>query len=224
LNLGTHVGDAAGAVRANRRLLARAARLPREPAWLNQVHGTTVIDLDAVAADGYADGAVTSRPGVVCALLTADCLPILLADAEGTRIGALHAGWRGLAGGIIANGVVAMNRPPARLRAWLGPAIRQAAYEVGDEVRDAFLRRSPAFEAAFARARPGHWRADLAGLATVLLQHAGVTSIRDCGLCTHADPDRFFSHRRDGRCGRMATLIWITPPSRERVRTPARSA
>jgi YfiH family protein len=208
MNLAAHVGDAAEAVRENRRRLVRGLELPSEPAWLDQVHGTRIADLD-VAPSGPADGAVTRTRGVVCAILTADCLPVLLADRAGTRIGAAHGGWRGLAAGILPAAVAAMGTPPADLLAWLGPAIGPKAYEVGAEVRAAFLAADPAAHAAFTRNARGRFQADLYALARLSLAAAGVTTVFGGGFCTSTDAQRFFSHRREAPCGRMASLIWL---------------
>ena len=207
LNLATHVRDDAVAVAANRARLRAALALPREPAWLDQVHGTHVLDLDTdpVAA---ADGAVTARAGVVCAVLTADCLPVLLCDAAGRRIGVAHAGWRGLLDGVLPAAVRALRVPPDQILAWLGPAIGQAAYEVGTDVRDAFLAAAPQAATHFMENPRGRWQADLYGLARDSLGAAGVTAVYGGGFCTFRESARFFSHRREAPCGRMATLIW----------------
>jgi YfiH family protein len=159
-----------------------------------------------------ADGAVTARAGVVCAVLTADCLPVLLCDAGGRRVGAAHAGWRGLLGGVLPAAVRAMAAPPGRLLAWLGPAIGQAAYEVGADVRDAFLAGQPDAAAHFAQNSRGRWQADLYGLARDSLRAAGVTAVYGGGTCTFRESARFFSHRREAPCGRMAALIWRDLP------------
>jgi hypothetical protein len=211
LNLATHVGDDPRAVAANRSRLRAALRLPAEPSWLEQVHGTRVLDLDRDDI-GAADGAVTTRTGVVCAVLTADCLSVLFCDAAGRRIGAAHAGWRGLLGGVLSAAVAALRTPPAELLAWLGPAIGPAAYEVGAEVRDAFVARSASAERRFAPNARGRWQADLYGLARDALAGAGVTAVHGGGFCTFNDATRFFSHRREAPCGRMATLVWLEQP------------
>jgi purine-nucleoside/S-methyl-5'-thioadenosine phosphorylase / adenosine deaminase len=211
LNLATHVGDDAAAVAANRARLRAALALPCEPAWLDQVHGPRVLDLDteAIAA---ADGAVTARAGVVCAVLTADCLPVLFCDTAGRRVGVAHAGWRGLLGGVLPAAVRALGVPPDQLLAWLGPAIGQAAYEVGADVRDAFLALQPKAAAHFAENTRGRWQADLYALARDSLSAAGVTAVYGGEFCTFRESARFFSHRREAPCGRMATLIWREPP------------
>jgi len=210
LNLGDHVGDAPADVTDNRRRLVAQLGLPSPPCWLTQVHGRRVLDLDA-ELPGEADGAVTSVVGRVCAVLTADCLPVLLASKDGSRVGAAHAGWRGLAAGVLPAAVTAMRVPPAELVAWLGPAIGPASYEIGAEVREAFVARDPSAERCFAVTRPGHWLADLYGLARLSLAAAGVEAVFGGGFCTFSDPARFFSHRRAAPCGRMATLIWRAP-------------
>ena len=216
-NLGSRCGDDPEAVAANRAELARIAGLPSAPAWLRQVHGTGVVQLAAPppvgAEEPEGDAAVTATPGVVLAILTADCLPVLLCDHHGTRIGAAHAGWRGLAAGVLEATVAAMESPPDALVAWLGPAAGPERYEVGTEVRDAFLRADVAAASAFTATRPGHWHVDLYALARQRLQAAGLpaAAIHGGGLCTIGDDTRFFSHRRDGRGGRMATLAWIAP-------------
>jgi polyphenol oxidase len=207
LNLATHVGDDAAAVAANRARLRAALALPCEPTWLDQVHGARVLDLDTEAA-AAADGAVTARAGVVCAVLTADCLPVLLCDTAGRRVGVAHAGWRGLLGGVLPAAVRALGAPPDQLLAWLGPAIGQQAYEVGAEVRDAFLAAHPMAATRFMANPRGRWQADLYGLARDSLGAAGVTAVYGGGFCTFRESARFFSHRREAPCGRMATLIW----------------
>jgi YfiH family protein len=210
LNLAAHVGDDLERVLENRRRLARAWRLPSEPCWLEQVHGAQVADLDT-AWTNPADGAVTGRSGVVCVILTADCLPVLLTDRAGTRIGAAHGGWRGLAAGILPAVVAALRWPPAELLAWLGPAIGAAAYEVGEEVRAAFVARDPRAHAAFTRNARGRFQADLYALARLSLEAAGVTAVYGGGSCTFTAAARYFSHRREAPCGRMASMIWLEP-------------
>lgn len=212
LNLAGHVGDDPSLVRANRARLRAALALPEEPRWLTQVHGARVLDLDREVA-GEADGAVTARAGTVCAVLTADCLSVLFCDRAGTRVGVAHGGWRGLAAGVLGAAVAAMDRAPADLLAWLGPAIGQAAFEVGADVRDAFLARDASAERHFAANARGRWQADLCGLARDALAAAGVAAVYGGGFCTFTDAARFFSHRREAPCGRMATLIWLAGPS-----------
>ncbi len=208
LNLGTHVGDDPAVVAANRARLR--GLLPAEPCWLNQVHGTTVVDLASHAGVPDADAAVSRRPGAVCVVMTADCLPVLLCDRAGTVVGAAHAGWRGLQGGVIEATVRAMGVPAAGLVAWLGPAIGPDAFEVGDEERAAFVADDPAAAAAFRPAGPaGKWLADLYLLARQRLAALGVASVHGGDACTVTDAARFFSYRRDGRTGRMASLVWL---------------
>jgi YfiH family protein len=209
LNLAAHVGDEAAAVAANRRSLLRAAGLPTEPVWLSQVHGAQVADLDAGAPAGPADAAFTRQTGRVCAILTADCLPILLAAQSGAVVAAVHAGWRGLAAGVIEAAVAALAAEPADLMAWLGPAIGPERFEVGAEVREALLQGDPQGGAAFATNARGRFMADLGELARRRLAAAGLTRIYGTPECTHARADRYFSHRRDGKSGRQATLIWL---------------
>lgn len=213
LNLATHVSDDASLVAANRARLRASLPLPAEPRWLEQVHGTRVVDLDRPAS-GAADGAVTARVGTVCAVLTADCLPVLLCARDGRRVGAAHAGWRGLLDGVLPAAVAALGVAPSELLAWLGPAIGQSAYEVGAEVRDAFVARSPSAAARFVANARGRWQADLYGLARDALGAAGVTDVHGGGFCTFTEAERFFSHRREAPCGRMATLIWLDDDAR----------
>lgn len=208
LNLATHVADVADDVAANRTRLAHALNLPGAPRWLTQVHGTRCVDAATIGEPVEADAAWTARPGVVCAILTADCLPILLCDRAGTRIAAVHAGWRGLCDGVIASTLAALAVPGADLCAWIGPGIGVAAYAVGAELRDRFMAVDADAQSCFVR-RNDTWYADLAGLARQQLTRAGVSEIADCGLCTYGDT-RFYSHRRDGVTGRFASLIWIS--------------
>ncbi|WP_394540078.1 peptidoglycan editing factor PgeF [Lysobacter enzymogenes] len=222
-NLGTLHGeqrDDPAAVLRNRALLAQAAGLPSAPRWLRQVHGAGVVRFDGApgsdepGGEPEADAAVTSTPGTVLAILTADCLPVLLAAHDGSEVGAAHAGWRGLADGVLEATVAAMRSEPARLRAWLGPAAGPQRYEIGADVRDAFLAVDAAAASAFVATRPGHWLVDLYALARQRLARAGLRAghVHGGGLCTISEPDRFFSHRRDRRTGRMATLVWMQTP------------
>lgn len=209
LNLGDHVGDDPSAVAENRRLLAARCALPVEPAWLQQVHGTAAVDAAQARMAPEADASFAHAPGAVCAILTADCLPVLLCDRSGTEVAAAHAGWRGLVGGVLDATLAAMNAPPAELLAWLGPAIGPDAFEVGPEVRAAFVERNPAHADAL-HAAGDKYLADIHAAARLELAQAGVESVYGGGLCTVSEPDRFFSYRRDGTCGRMASLIWLT--------------
>lgn len=215
-NLALHVGDDPDTVRHNRRALTEALHLPAEPAWLEQVHGADVVRLRpppggrvaaAPARPRRADAAFTTDARCVCCVLTADCLPVLICDADGTRVAAAHAGWRGLVGGVIEATVAALSAE--RLMAWLGPAVSQPCYEVGDEVRAASLRRFPEAADAFLRNDTGRWQADLYAIARAALARAGVERVYGGEYCTARDADRFFSHRREAPCGRMASLIWL---------------
>jgi YfiH family protein len=210
-NIAAHVGDDPRAVAQNRARLRAALRLPAEPAWLEQVHGHRVIDLDLLPGDaswGPADASVARVPGKVCVVQVADCLPVLFAAADGSAVGAAHAGWRGLAGGVLEATVRAMRTPPGQLLAWLGPAIGQENFEVGEEVRAAFLAADAAAAGAFVPSPRGRWQCDLYLLARRRLASLGMSAVYGGCWCTHADAGRFFSYRRDGRCGRMAALIW----------------
>jgi polyphenol oxidase len=209
LNLGTHVGDAPAAVARNRRRVSDALGLPAEPSWLAQVHGTHVVEPDDVAAGRVsADAIVVRARGPVAAVQVADCLPVLFASRDGTVVAAAHAGWRGLAAGVLEATVQRCAVPPGQLLAWLGPAIGPAHFEVGTEVRDAFVARAARAAGAFVPNAQGRWQCDLAHLARQRLQDAGVNAVFGAALCTYADRTRFFSYRRDGQCGRMAALIW----------------
>jgi YfiH family protein len=213
LNLGLHVGDLASDVERNRALLN--GMLPAAPNWLNQVHGTTVVDAADALPGTVADAMTTTRTGVVCAIQTADCLPLLLADRAGRVVGAAHGGWRGLAGGIVENTVARMREQGAiELVAWLGPAIGPGRFEVGDDVRQAFYSRGldgETVERAFRAidGRPGKFLADIYALARALLQSVEVTKVFGGDCCTVSDA-RFYSFRRDHATGRMASLIWLT--------------
>lgn len=206
LNLGARTDDDPAAVAANRARLQ--AHLPQPPKWLSQVHGATVVDADALQDIPAADASVARQPGTVCAILIADCLPILFTDRAGSCVAAAHAGWRGLAGGVIANTVARMPADPGDLLAYIGPGIGPDAFEVGDDVLHAFCDESPEHRSAFTALRPGKWLCDLPALARIALRRAGLTSIHGGSDCTVADPQRFFSHRRDRITGRMAALIW----------------
>jgi YfiH family protein len=207
-NLADHVGDDPRAVAENRALLAAALQLPAPPRWLQQVHGCEVAGADWQAGCA-ADACFADRPDVVCAVLTADCLPILLCNRAGSRVAAVHAGWRGLAAGIVERTLQAFTDPPGDILAWLGPAIGPAAFEVGEEVRAAFVAHHAAAATAFRPTRPGHWLADLYALARSRLAMRGVHQVWGGAFCTYNDADRFYSYRRDGVTGRMATLIWL---------------
>jgi YfiH family protein len=208
------VGDAPSDVLENRIKLAAACGLPVDAfGWLNQVHGTEVANLPAEGARAVpeADASYTRVVGKACTILTADCLPVILCDQNGTTVGAAHAGWRGLYGGVLENLVASMGLPGNALMAWLGPAIGPQAFEVGPEVRAAFLTQGPQAEVAFSSvgARKGHYMADIYLLARQRLKKLGVKNVYGGGLCTVTDSQRFYSYRRDGQTGRMATLIQL---------------
>lgn len=215
LNLGAHVGDVAGDVAENRRRLRQEAGLPAEPAWLSQVHGTLVADLDRfdgrdlAGAVPSADAAITRRPGRICTILTADCLPVLFASEMGDAVAAAHAGWRGLAAGVLEAAVAALRVEPRCLLAWLGPAIGPAHFEVGPEVREALVQGDPGAESAFATNSRGRFMADLPALACSRLARLGIERVYGGRACTYRSGDQYFSHRRDGKTGRQATLIWL---------------
>jgi YfiH family protein len=217
-NLGNRCGDEAFAVEANRASLKQRLDLPEQPYWLRQVHGTSVANGDDFAMSGddrvafasdepEADAAVARSPGVVLAVLTADCLPVFFCAADGTEVAIAHAGWRGLAAGVIEATLDRMSTPSADVLAWLGPAIGAVSYEIGEEVRAAFVDRDAADASAFTPTRPGHWRCDLYALARRRLETAGVRRIYGGGFDTFTDP-RFYSYRRAARTGRFASLIW----------------
>lgn len=216
-NFRTPDGDDPAAVRRNRDALPALLALPSAPHWLRQVHGTDVVRFDAPVTpseeEPTADASVTSAAGVVLAILTADCLPVVFAAKDGSEIAAAHAGWPGLSKGMLEAAIAAMRTPPDRLVAWIGPAAGPQRYEVGKDVFDAFVSRDAGAAVAFAPTRPGHWLADLPALARRRMTASGMETrdIHGGDLCTISDPARFFSHRRDGRSGRIATLAWIQP-------------
>jgi len=185
------------------------AQLPADPLWLRQVHGVEVVDADGAAQGTAADASFTTRKNIVCAVMAADCMPVLFADERGEAVGAAHAGWRGLCAGVIEATVAAMNVPPGRLLAWLGPAIGPEVYEIGEEVRDAFLRRDARAASAFTPTRPGHWRLDLYAVARQRLAALDVSRVYGGGFCTATDAARFFSYRRDKSAKRMAAAVWL---------------
>ena len=211
MNLGAHVGDDPAAVAANRAQLVRHLELPEEPRWLQQVHGARVIRAGSREfSDGPpdADAVVCPKGRHVLAVMTADCLPVLLCDTHGRGLAAIHCGWRSLAAGIIGKAVATLGADPDGLLAWLGPAISQPAFEVGDEVRDIFLAEIEDAAACFEPNENERWQADLYALARLYLERANVHRVFGGGYCTYRDSERFFSYRRDGKCGRMATLIY----------------
>lgn len=210
LNLGDHVGDSPSAVATNRHRVVSRLGLPAMPCWLRQVHGVRVADLRGMPPRPEADAAWTNRPGQVCAVMTADCLPVLLCDTSGNAVASVHAGWRGLAAGVLTQALRQLPVTAKRILAWLGPAISQAAFEVGAEVRNAFVENDAGASDCFVESGSvGKYRADLYALARRQLQAQGVTAVFGGEHCTYGDATRFFSFRRDGQCGRMASVIWI---------------
>ena len=209
-NLGARCGDDAAAVAENRNQLDAALALPSSPRWLRQVHGVAVA-IEPGFDEPEADAAVTRTPGTVLAILTADCLPVVFAARDGGEIAMAHAGWRGLNAGVLEATVAAMRTAPQEVIAWLGPCAGPQAYEIGEEVHDAFTARDARARMAFVPTRQGHWLVDLPMLARQRLLDAGVTTVYGGELCTISEPVRFFSHRRDGRSGRIVTLAWIAP-------------
>lgn len=208
LNLGNHVADNAERVAENRRIYQLLAQMPAAPVWLNQVHGTAVSLLTKASIADTADASVTCEPGVVATVMTADCLPLLLCDKAGTQVAAVHAGWRGLCDGVI-EATLAHFAKPAEVLVYLGPALSQSAFEVGPEVRDVFISHSAQAEQAFISGNSNKWQADLYLLAKQRLQACGVHHIFGGQYCTYQQRELFFSYRRDGQTGRMASSIWL---------------
>jgi polyphenol oxidase len=208
LNLGLHVGDGPVAVAENRRRVSAALSLPCEPYWLAQAHGTRVANADVEMAPAPADAAVARASGQVLAIQVADCMPVLFASDDGAVVAAAHAGWRGLAAGVLEATVAAMQFDPRRISAWLGPAIGARHFEVGAEVRTAFLAQDAGAAEGFIRNARGRWNCDLLWLARRRLAALGIGAVSAANLCTYAETSQCFSYRRDGRTGRMATLIW----------------
>jgi len=217
-NRNSEQGDDPIAVEKNRELLVQAFSLPDRPHWLRQVHGVDVLRFDGSPKpsgnyqqdEPVADASVTSKKNIVLSILTADCLPVLFCNTDGGEVAAAHAGWRGLANGMLQNTVRAMNSEPENIMAWLGPAAGPAAYEIGAEVRDAFVHYDKNAEVAFVPSRENHWKVDLYQLARMRLQSMGISKVYGGDHCSISEPDSFFSHRRDQQTGRMASLIWIS--------------
>jgi YfiH family protein len=210
-NVATHVGDAPANVAANRAKLSKMLKLDAEPVWLNQVHGTDVFNLDNSVVESSpptADAAVTSRSGAACVVMVADCVPVLFTMRDGSRIAAAHAGWRGLAAGVLERTIESLGVAGPALRVWLGPAISAKHFEVGDEVRAVFVEHDASAAACFELNDRGRWQASLVGLARRRLHGLGVTDVSGGDWCTYADRERFYSHRRDAKGGRMAAVIW----------------
>lgn len=208
-NLAMHVGDDPARVQCNRALLRRTLQLPAEPVWLRQIHGNRVVGFRDADNDTEADAIIARSPGEVCLVQTADCLPVLLCDRQGGCVAAVHGGWRGLQQNILAATVAALGVAPENLLAWLGPAIAAAAYEVDENVYRHFVDADKAYAPAFEVTRPGHWSLDLYAIARTQLRALNVTAIYGGEFCTHRQADTFYSFRRDGQTGRMASLIWL---------------
>ena len=208
LNLGMHVGDDPILVQSNRDLLQQQTEMPTAPVWLNQTHSTVVLEVAQPTNDVLnADGVITSSPNVVCSAMTADCLPVLITNTQGTQVAAVHAGWRGLAGGIVENALTHFSND---VMLWLGPAIGPQAFEVGEDVLQAFLDYDSKAATAFVPGKQqGKWWANMATLTRLRMAKLGIDQVFDSGLCTYQDPQRFYSYRRDGVTGRQATFIWI---------------
>jgi YfiH family protein len=211
LNLAAHVGDNGERVRRNREYLSASLALPSEPLWLQQVHGCEVAECGSSGLEPTADAVTAADPGRVCAVLTADCLPLLLCNRKGNRVAAVHAGWRGLAAGVIEAALAVFDEPGGELLAWFGPAIGPDVFEVGDEVRERFLQIDSRDEAAFVPSASGRWLANIYLLAENRLRRHNLGFLGGGSYCTFSQPERFFSYRRDGTTGRMASLIWIEP-------------
>lgn len=206
LNLATHVGDDAGLVLQNRQLIKTLLALPSEPVWLEQIHSNYAVDANSVKPPVQADASYSNQANTVCVVMTADCLPLLVCDTEGQQVAAIHAGWRGLLDGVIAKTIKAMRN--ADFLVWLGPAIGPACFEVGTEVRDAFVAKSIQFSPGFSAQANGKWLADIYQLARIELATLGIANVYGGDFCTVTESGRFYSYRRDQQTGRMATLIW----------------
>lgn len=215
LNLALHVGDSAEVVLQNRQHLVQVLALPREPLWLDQVHQQQVVNAaewindEALNRPPQADASYSLQAGVVCVVMTADCLPLLICNRRGNKVAAVHAGWRGLAAGVIESTLTALQQPASELLVWLGPAIGFSAFEVGEEVRQAFIAEDVEASSAFKQNRPGHYLADIYSLARRRLQACGVQAIYGGDYCTFDDANHFYSYRRDGTTGRQASLVWF---------------
>lgn len=210
LNLGGNTADSWTCVEKNRVSMAQTQALPAEPFWLRQVHGSRVVRAGGNRQRSTeADACITRDLGTVCVVTTADCLPVLVCDRRGQEVAAAHAGWRGLAAGILENTVRAFTSEPRELVAWLGPAISRTHFEVGAEVRAQFVAKNSEHQRCFVQNQHGRWQADLYDLARLSLEHLGVEEISGGGFCTYEDQARFYSYRRDGETGRMASMIWL---------------
>jgi hypothetical protein len=209
LNLADHVGDDFARVKKNRSLLRSSIGYPADPYWLEQVHGSRVVQLDDSDVSRVADGSISRVRGVVCAVLSADCVPLFITDKSGQFVALLHVGWRGLEAGIVESGLDLIPEPMAEVLTWIGPSIGPTVYEVGDDVRGRLLRVCRDHDSKFAKTETG-WLADLPGMVEQRLRRAGVETVGSSGLCTFSAPFNWFSHRRSAPCGRMASLIWLT--------------
>ncbi len=208
LNLALHVGDDPGHVAQNRQLLQQELNLPAEPSWINQTHGIRAVTLEQ-ESNRDADAAITRARGIVAVVMTADCLPILICNRDGSEVAAVHAGWRGLQAGVIQAALAKMKSPSEKLLVWIGPGISQDCFEVGAEVRTAFIDSMQDGQSFFNENRNGHWLCDLAGLAELVLKGQGVIDVYRAPNCSYRDAELFFSYRRNATTGRMASLIWI---------------
>ena len=208
LNLAQHVGDKFENVLDNRKTISKSLTLPSEPAWLKQVHGKNIISLDTSQTDISADGSYTSNKNKICTILTADCVPVLFCNSNGTKIAAIHAGWKGICAGIIER-VVNEFSDPKSLLAWIGPCISSEYYEVGKDVYDRCLNHSDSLKGAFSQVNPNHWQCNLTQIVKIILNNSGVGLIHECGLCTYKTEKLFYSYRRDGKTGRTASMIWM---------------
>ncbi|MDO9425103.1 MAG: peptidoglycan editing factor PgeF [Methylobacter sp.] len=206
LNPAMHVGDDTDLVKQNRQIIKDLLGLPGDPVWLDQIHSNRAVQAVTTEPLQQADASYTAESGIVCAVMTADCLPLLICSTDGSQVAAIHGGWRGLLTGVIGNTVSAMQ--DSDLLVWLGPAIGPGCFEVGAEVRDAFLEKSAAFLSAFKQQSNGKWLADIYQLARIDLGMLGIDKVYGGGFCTGTEHDRFYSYRRDKQTGRMATLIW----------------
>jgi YfiH family protein len=208
LNLALHVGDTPENVITNRQYLTKYLNLPSKPVWLEQTHSSNIISIDASCEHVIADGSYTTVQNKVCAIMTADCVPILFCDANGTKIAAIHAGWKGIYGGIIEKTINGFSNPES-LFVWIGPCISAQYYEVGKDVYQKFIHYSTSLKIAFKQTSECHWYCDLVNIVKIILENSRVASIYECGLCTYANDSLFYSYRRDGNTGRTATLIWM---------------
>ena len=208
LNLAQHVEDEPAHVKENRQLLRQRLKLPEEPLWLDQVHGNNIVDVSSHLTTS-ADASFSFEKNRVCAVMTADCLPVLICNRQGNKVAAVHAGWRGLADGVIEASIKSLKEKPENLLVWLGPAIGPRAFEVGEEVRQVFIDDLALCESAFKQNRPGHYLADIYQLARLRLKRMGIEAVYGGEYCTCTDTDHFYSFRRDGTTGRQASLIWF---------------